>query len=136
MTTPTCSFDYTAKKYVPDTNITYYDINSFKDQYRYTIDWLNSRAAWLSEQYAPAYKGTITPPSTTLYLGDADLDGTVNVKDATVIQKAVAKTVTLSADAGLCADVDGNEKVTVKDATAVQKFVAKVETGYKIGEAI
>lgn len=130
------SFDYTAKKYVPDTNITYYDIDSFKDQYQYTIDWLNSRAAWLSEQYAPAYKGTITPPSTTLYLGDADLDGTVNVKDATVIQKAVAKTATLSADAGLCADVDGDEKVTVKDATAVQKFVAKVETGFKIGEVI
>ncbi len=125
------TFDYETKKFVPDTNVTTYDINSFKDQYQYTIDWLNTRVAWLSAQYALSW--AVTPSA---ILGDADLDGAVNIKDATVIQKAVAKMLTLSADAIRCADVDSDGAVSVKDATAVQKYIAKMPIDYNIGGLI
>ncbi|MBQ1977795.1 MAG: dockerin type I repeat-containing protein, partial [Ruminococcus sp.] len=67
-------------------------------------------------------------------LGDANLDGKVNVKDATHIQKAVADLLVLDEIGALAADVDGNGKVNVKDATAIQKWVADIETGLPIGK--
>ena len=76
---------------------------------------------------APAVKGL---------LGDADGNGTVNIKDATAIQKHVAGLITL-ADAGVkLADVDANTSVNIKDATAIQKHIAGMETGFAIGELV
>jgi len=67
-------------------------------------------------------------------IGDADENGTVNIKDATIIQKHVADFVTLKGVGKAVADVDGNDFVNVKDATAIQKYVAGIETGYPIGK--
>ncbi len=68
-----------------------------------------------------------TPPSTGTYLkGDADEDGKVNIKDATIIQKHVAKILTLSQQGQENADVDGNANINIKDATTIQKFVANI----------
>ena len=69
-------------------------------------------------------------------LGDVNGDGKVNVKDATLIQKAAAKITKLTDDENMRADVNGDSKVNVKDATAIQKFAAKIETGFPIGERI
>lgn len=69
-------------------------------------------------------------------LGDVNFDGKVNVKDATMIQKAVAKIITLTDIESICSDVNADKKVNVKDATAIQKYVAKIETGLPIGEKI
>lgn len=57
-------------------------------------------------------------------IGDVDLNGTVNVKDATLIQKFAASIQTLSEEALKAADTDASGKVNVKDATLIQKFVA------------
>ncbi|MBQ3073588.1 MAG: CotH kinase family protein [Ruminococcus sp.] len=57
-------------------------------------------------------------------LGDADENGIVNIKDATLIQKHVAGLVTLQGEALNLSDCDKDTKVTVKDATAIQKLVA------------
>ena len=73
-------------------------------------------------------------PATVGLLGDADVNGKVNVKDATAIQKHVADITALTDTGLILADVDANEKVNVKDATAIQKFVADIETGYPIGQ--
>ena len=54
--------------------------------------------------------------------GDADTNGTVNVKDATIIQKFSAELATLGDE--YVADVNYDDDVNVKDATAVQKYVA------------
>lgn len=70
------------------------------------------------------------------YLGDADLDDIVNIKDATLIQKHVASIVTLEDFALLTADADEDSGITVKDATAIQKYVASLEVGHPIGQAI
>ncbi len=59
-------------------------------------------------------------------LGDVNLDGKVNVKDATAIQKQVAGIIKYEATSLAVADYDGDGKVTVRDATAIQKFVAGI----------
>lgn len=71
-----------------------------------------------------------------LLLGDADDNGKINVKDATLIQRYAAKLSDLSEIAFKRSDVNSDDKVNVKDATAIQKFVAKIEVPYPIGECI
>ena len=80
--------------------------------------------------------GAVTPPAKDIILGDADMNGKVNVKDATAVQKHVADMQALTADGIIAADADGNTKINVKDATAIQKYVAGIDTGYDIGEYI
>lgn len=131
------TFDSATGVFTADKNVTKYDINSFEDQYKYTVDWLNTRVAWLSAQFYKDYKPT-TPDVTpeTALLGDADLSGKVNVKDATLIQKHTAGIVTVDGLALQCADANADTKVNVLDATAVQKFVAGISTNTGIGELL
>ncbi|MDO5124225.1 MAG: dockerin type I repeat-containing protein, partial [Eubacteriales bacterium] len=68
--------------------------------------------------------------SRVLYLGDSNLDGSVNIKDATLIQKYSASIEEISDDALLCAEVTKDKRVNVKDATAIQKFVAGMDDPY------
>lgn len=67
-------------------------------------------------------------------LGDADGNGKVNVKDATLIQKHAAKITEIPEEDFDAADVNADGKLNVKDATAIQKYVAKIEIPYAIGE--
>lgn len=59
-------------------------------------------------------------------LGDVDLDGKVTIKDATLIQKYLAKMVKLTKQKNRFADFNHDGKVNIKDATAIQKFIAKI----------
>ena len=123
------TYDPKTGTYTENAEATKYDISTFEGEYDYMIDWLNSRSAWLSSEFhGIVYKNVI--------LGDATLDGKVNVKDATLIQKAVAKLITLEGDAFTAADVNADEKLTVQDATNIQKFAANYEVPYKVGEAV
>ncbi len=131
------SYNETTGTFTPDTELTKYDITSFADQYKYTMDWLNTRVAWMSSEFFKSYKPTtpdITPE--TAIVGDADLNLKVNVKDATLIQKYVASIVTLEELALLCADANADAKVNVQDATAIQKFVAAIPVKAPIGELL
>ncbi len=58
--------------------------------------------------------------------GDVNMDGGINVKDATLIQKATAKILTLSDKQAKLADTDFNGAVNIKDATLIQKYSAKL----------
>ncbi len=70
---------------------------------------------------------TTTAPEPEVYLwGDVDLDGNVNVKDATAIQKYLVKTISLNDKALIQANVNGDAKVNIKDATEIQKKVANI----------
>ena len=73
-------------------------------------------------------------PDAVYLIGDANCDGSINVKDATLIQKSAASLVVLEEAEFACADVNEDEKVNVRDATAIQKFAAGMETGLPIGE--
>lgn len=66
--------------------------------------------------------------------GDADLNGKINVKDATTIQKFAAKMLTLDEVAKIQADVTGDMKVNVKDATSIQKYIAKLILVFPVEE--
>lgn len=72
----------------------------------------------------------------TLTLGDTDLSGTVNIKDATLIQKFAANLTNLNDKAKTAADADMNTKINIKDATAIQKFLANFSTEFPIGSII
>lgn len=57
---------------------------------------------------------------------DIDLDNSVTVADATLLQKYVVGIATLTDDQKLLADCNGDGKIDVKDATYIQKTVVKL----------
>lgn len=67
-----------------------------------------------------------TVPSESFPLGDVTLDGKLNIKDATAIQKHVASIEVLSDKSLSLADVNLDQKINVKDATEVQKRIAGI----------
>lgn len=56
--------------------------------------------------------------------GDTTLDGEINIKDATLIQKHLAKLCTLEDDALIVADVNRDNRITISDVTLLQKQIA------------
>ncbi|MBQ4105134.1 MAG: leucine-rich repeat protein [Clostridia bacterium] len=75
----------------------------------------------------PVDTSTATEPQKPEYdMGDVNLDGNVNIKDATAIQKHIASILTLSAEALEVADFNGDGSLNIKDATAIQKFIAGI----------
>ena len=120
------SFDPGTGKMVVDAAATSYAQN-FDGMYDYACDWMLSRAAWLSEQYAPAY---VPSP----LLGDANLDGEVDIIDATWIQRYEVRIITLSDEALLLADVDKDGEVNVVDATWVQRYSVGIAAPEGIGK--
>lgn len=73
---------------------------------------------------------------TVLFFGDANLDGKVNVKDATQIQKCVAGIIAFGTNEKICADVNGDGEINVKDATYIQKWVAQAIVDENLGQPI
>lgn len=123
------TFDYNTLTYTEDNAYTDYDQFTFKGQFDYMTDWLISRSAWISNRW----KAYLTANPRNGIIGDADLDGKVSVKDATAIQKVVAR-VEVSSFSEVLAEVNADGKLSVKDATAIQKYCAHIETGLDIGE--
>ncbi len=58
--------------------------------------------------------------------GDVNIDWTVNIKDATSIQKHAASIITLEEMPLAAADFNLDKRVNVKDATAIQKSIAGI----------
>lgn len=65
-----------------------------------------------------------TVPNPTL--GDVNCDGSITVKDATLVQKSIVKLVALTSNQEKLADVTKDNAITVKDATLIQKYVVKL----------
>lgn len=65
--------------------------------------------------------------------GDSDGNGSINVKDATNVQKYVAGMITLPQSRIAASNVDGNQDVNVRDATAIQKHLAGISVKSDIG---
>ncbi len=75
----------------------------------------------------------ITPDKKYLY-GDLDQNSKVTIKDATVMQKALAKMITLETIQIIVADVNGDVKVNVKDVTTIQKLCANIIKIFTVGQ--
>lgn len=69
-------------------------------------------------------------------IGDADLSGIINIKDATLIQKYSADLVTFDRTQLFLANCDGTGGVNVKDATQIQKYCAGYKNILFVGDAV
>ena len=58
--------------------------------------------------------------------GDVNGDGTVNINDATDIQRHLAELKTLTDSELAAADTNGDGKVNINDATHLQRFLAEL----------
>lgn len=67
-----------------------------------------------------------TAPEDEFMLGDANMDGKLNIRDATAIQKHIAKVITLDETALKLADFTQDGKLNIKDATNIQKKIAGI----------
>lgn len=81
-----------------------------------------------TEPANPTNPGTSTHPEVNGYkIGDVNLDGKLNIRDATLIQKYLAKMVEFNdLQKKYLADFNADFKVTIKDATAIQKKIANI----------
>ncbi|MBR3988493.1 MAG: alpha-amylase [Clostridia bacterium] len=68
--------------------------------------------------------GAVRPDTGDFELGDVNMDGKLNIKDATAIQKNTAKMLEFDDIQTLLADFNEDGKVNVKDATQIQKVIA------------
>lgn len=66
----------------------------------------------------------ITVKAVYAVLGDANLDGTLNTADATVVLKYAAQMIQLSAQQEKAGDMNSDGNVNTADATAILKYVA------------
>ncbi len=64
--------------------------------------------------------------------GDADMNGIVNIKDATTVQKYAADMLELEEVAFIQANVTGDKAVNVRDCTAIQKWIAGLITSFAV----
>lgn len=85
---------------------------------------LASQDYWIAE--TPDIAPEDIPGEIIGRLGDTDNSQTVNVKDATSIQKFVASLIEFKEDVKALADTDFSGDITVRDATAVQKHIASL----------
>ncbi|MBQ1517834.1 MAG: dockerin type I repeat-containing protein, partial [Clostridia bacterium] len=67
--------------------------------------------------------------------GDANQDGKVNLRDASLALKVSVKKATLDEKAKLAADVDGNGSVTAADSLAIQRFDIGIDSN-DIGKTV
>lgn len=79
-------------------------------------------------------EGTKKPAGERL-LGDADMDGSITVLDATRIQRFLADLITERDIDKEAADVSG-DGVDILDATAIQRYLADLSVSYPINEPI
>jgi hypothetical protein len=130
----------------PCDSVTRYDQYTFDGQYQYMIDWLYSRAAWISSQYITRYTEptpadptdapteppteppTTTPPTETdqNILGDVNLNGVLDIIDATYIQRHLAGLTTLSARQLALSDTNRSGGIDIIDATYIQRKLAGI----------
>ena len=97
---------------------------------KYIGDWNDASeegAGYAGDFYASSNYGYVCEWEEIFYQkGDVNKDGKINIKDATAIQKHLAKLIELDDEALELADFDDNRKVSVRDATAIQKFIAGI----------
>ncbi len=68
--------------------------------------------------------------NTQRLLGDANLDGKISLKDASLVQRVSVNLETLSREQAILADVDGSDSVTLKDAFIIQRFSLSIKGLY------
>ena len=121
------SYDAASKNMIVEPTATSYE-QTFEGMFDYACDWMAGRCAWLSEQFAPDY---VPSP----LLGDADGSSSVDIVDATIIQRHECNiAVPYPIEVLMNGDVDGDGDLSVFDATFIQRYCISMKTPYKIGK--
>lgn len=71
-------------------------------------------------------------PEPEPHYGDVDLNSTVNVKDATLIQNYLAEIKTLTKEQIINGSVINGKNLSISDATTIQKYVADIITEFPV----
>ena len=79
-----------------------------------------------TESTTPSETIATTEPASEFETGDVNRDGKVNIRDATLVQKYLAKMVELDDEQKFLADFKIDGKINIKDATAIQKKIANI----------
>ena len=87
----------------------------------------NSGTQPTTAQPTTAQPETQAPTESRYKTGDVNRDGDMSIKDATLIQKYLARLEELDAEQEKLADVNGDKNVTIKDATKIQHILAKLD---------
>lgn len=104
--------------YIP-TSVTSIASNAFRNSPNVTI---KGNYGSYAEEYAKA--NNIPFNGISAYdVGDVNMDGGINILDATLVQKYVVGIVELSAEQKHLADYNNDGDITVVDATEIQKFI-------------
>ena len=104
--------------YIP-TSVTSIASNAFRNSPNVTIKGSYGSYA---EEYAKA--NNIPFECISAYdVGDVNMDGGINILDATLVQKYVVGIVELSTEQKHLADYNNDGDITVVDATGIQKFI-------------
>ncbi len=109
-----------------DTTATVNFSTEYEDVYIYEVD-LHTIGVKVDTDNNGTFETDLFTAETEYQTGDVNLDGAVNIKDATTIQKHLASLITLEEKALALADYDADLKITIKDATAIQKFIAGIK---------
>ncbi|MBR3987987.1 MAG: starch-binding protein [Clostridia bacterium] len=99
-----------------------------------SADETNTVATEDIETFTAVYPTEIVEETVGI-IGDTNCDGKVNIKDATVIQKHIAKMDTGIEINPEIADCFKDDKINIKDVTLIQKYLAKYETE-NVGEPL
>ncbi len=75
----------------------------------------------------PTTQAPTAPTAPKYKIGDVNRDGDMSIKDATLIQKFLARLEELDEEQQQLADVNGDKNVTIKDATKIQHILAKLD---------
>ena len=124
--------------YNPDNNTYSIVMNSLDAAYKQPIqiEYKDGITVAKAEWTLPKYAMTLTlddalkliglefTEASDYQLGDVNKDNKINVRDATEIQKHVAKIISLDNEAQMVADYNGDGRISVKDATEIQKKIA------------
>lgn len=69
------------------------------------------------------------------YLGDADGNETVDIIDASVVQRFDARiSVPYDDDTVMHGDIDGDKEISITDAAFIQRYCVRIKTPYPVGE--
>ncbi len=124
------SFDYASGKYSTDGKNTSY-AQTFDGMYDYSVDWMNSRAAWLSAQMYEDYN------KSGGLIGDVNDDGFVDSQDALELLRSSLDLSELPEYVLPRADVNSDGAIDSLDALAVLRHsVGIVDEGSVVGKEV
>ncbi len=98
------------------------------NEYTYTIRCVSEDSKTPESGFSSTgYSNLYEEPAIKVLTGDADLDGTLSVLDASLIQMFLVGHKTIEGDALIAADADLDGEITVLDASLIQMILAGVK---------